>query len=178
MPGITQHFAQSAAPRFKLSYQGAEVTSRVTRPSINWHACARDDRHCHGAGKRAAIAWAEPGTPAIHGPRPIDQQLDRLTKNLELTPKQRKQVRPLLEEHHDKIQALFDKSPGVSRQDLGPLIHAINEETHHQIDALLSKGRKLEAEARCGKASKAFRTRCLSVLLSNSSGVSMLTPSR
>src|SRR5712671_3473823 len=43
----------------------------------------------------------------IHGPRSIDQELDHLTKDLELTPKQRKQIRPLLEEHHDKIEALL-----------------------------------------------------------------------
>jgi Spy/CpxP family protein refolding chaperone len=80
--------------------------------------------------------------PAIHGPGSIDQELDHLTKDLELTPKQRKQIRPLLEEHHDKIQALFDKNPGVSRQDLGPQIHAISDETHHQIHALLTERQK------------------------------------
>src|ERR1700692_972160 len=73
----------------------------------------------------------------IHGPRSIDQELDHLTKDLELTPSQRKQIRPLLEEHHDRIQALFDKNPKVSREDLSPQIHAISDDTHHQIDALL-----------------------------------------
>jgi Spy/CpxP family protein refolding chaperone len=80
--------------------------------------------------------------PAIHGPRSIDQELDHLTKDLELTPNQRKQIRPLLEEHHDRIQALFDKNPGVSRKDLGPQIHAISDETHHEIHALLSERQK------------------------------------
>ncbi len=40
----------------------------------------------------------------IHGPRSIDQELDHLTKDLELTPNQQKQIRPLLEQHHDRIQ--------------------------------------------------------------------------
>jgi Spy/CpxP family protein refolding chaperone len=80
--------------------------------------------------------------PAIHGPRSIDEELDHLTKDMELTPKQRKQIRPLLEEHHDKIQALFDKNPGVSRQDLGPQIHAVSDETHRQIHALLTEHQK------------------------------------
>jgi periplasmic protein CpxP/Spy len=75
---------------------------------------------------------------AIHGPRSIDQELDHLTKDLELTPEQRKQIRPLLEEHHDRIQALFDKNPKLSREDLGPQIHAISDETHHEIEALLT----------------------------------------
>jgi Spy/CpxP family protein refolding chaperone len=82
------------------------------------------------------------GRPGIHGPRLIDQELDHLTKDLELTPNQRRQIRPLLQEHHDKIQALFDKNPGVSRQELGPKIHAISDETHQQIHALLTEHQK------------------------------------
>jgi len=74
----------------------------------------------------------------IHRPGSIDQELARLTKDLELTPAQQKQVRPLLVEHHDKIQALFDKDPSASRQALGPQIHAISDETHHEIHALLN----------------------------------------
>ena len=78
----------------------------------------------------------------IHGPQSIDQELARLTKDLELTPEQQKQVRPLLQEHHDKIQALLDKNPTASRQDLGPQIHAISDETHRKIHALLTGHQK------------------------------------
>ena len=85
--------------------------------------------------------------PGIHGPRSIDQELDHLTKDLKLTPNQRKQIRPLLEEHHDRIQALFDKNPRRSREDLGPQIHAISDETHHQIEALLTEHQKQLAKA-------------------------------
>ena len=83
----------------------------------------------------------------IHGPRSIDQELDHLTKDLELTASQRKQIIPLLEEHHDRIQTLFDKNPRLSRQDLGPQIHAISDETHHQIEALLTGHQKELAKA-------------------------------
>jgi hypothetical protein len=78
----------------------------------------------------------------IHTPQSIDQELVRLTKDLELTPKQQRQVRPLLGEHHDRIQALLDKNPTASRQDLGPQIHAISDETHHEIHALLTYHQK------------------------------------
>jgi len=78
----------------------------------------------------------------IHTPQSIDQELARLTKDLELTPEQQQQVRPLLEEHHDRIQALLDKNPKASRQDLGPQIHAISDETHRQIHALLTYHQK------------------------------------
>jgi protein CpxP len=74
----------------------------------------------------------------IHTPQSIDQELARLTKDLELTPDQQKQVRPLLVEHHDRIQALLDKNPKASRQELAPQIHAISDDTHHQIHALLT----------------------------------------
>ena len=78
----------------------------------------------------------------IHTPQSIDQELARLTKDLELTRKQQQQVRPLLEEHHDRIQALLDKNPTASRQQLGPQIHAISDETHRKIHALLTDHQK------------------------------------
>jgi protein CpxP len=74
----------------------------------------------------------------FHTPQSIDQKLAQLTKDLELTPEQQEKVRPLLEKHHDKIQALLDKNPTVSRQALGPQIHAISDETHRKIHALLT----------------------------------------
>ena len=78
----------------------------------------------------------------IHTPQSIDQELTRLTKDLELTAEQQRQVRPLLEEHHDRIQALLDKNPTASRQQLGPQIHAISDETHRKIHALLTDHQK------------------------------------
>ena len=78
----------------------------------------------------------------IHTLQSIDQELARLTKDLQLTPEQRQQVRRLLDEHHDRIQALLDKNPKASRQDLGPQIHAISDETHHKIHALLTDHQK------------------------------------
>jgi len=74
----------------------------------------------------------------IHTPQSINQELAHLTKDLQLTAKQQQQVRPLLQEHHDKIQELLDKNPTVSRQELASQIHAISDETHGEIHALLS----------------------------------------
>jgi predicted HTH transcriptional regulator len=87
-----------------------------------------------GAGPPSAREQLE----RIHTPGSIDQQLVRLTKDLELTPEQQRQVRPLLEEHHNKIQVLIDNNPKASRQELGPQIHAISDDTHRQIHALLT----------------------------------------
>jgi hypothetical protein len=78
----------------------------------------------------------------IHTARSMDEELARLTKDLELTPEQQQQVKPLLQEHHDKIQALLDKDPNASRQELGPQIHAISDATHREIHALLTDHQK------------------------------------
>jgi chromosome segregation ATPase len=78
----------------------------------------------------------------IHTPQSIDQELAHLTKDLELTPEQQKQVRPLLDEHHDRIQKLLDKNPTASRQELAPQIHAISDDTHHKIHVLLTDHQK------------------------------------
>jgi hypothetical protein len=99
-------------------------------------------------GITAGIAIAQqntaqpPAPQGIQGPRSIDQELDHLTEDLELTANQRKQIRPLLELHHDRIQALLDKNPKLSRQELGPQIHAISDQTHHEISTLLAEHQK------------------------------------
>jgi uncharacterized protein (DUF4415 family) len=93
----------------------------------------------------------------IHTPQSIEQELARFTKDLELTSQQQRQVRPLLQEHHDKIQALLDKNPTASRQELGPQIHAISDETHGKIHALLTDHQKelekamVQRERNCGE---------------------------
>lgn len=78
----------------------------------------------------------------IHTPQSIDQELTRLTNDLELTPEQLQMVRPMLQQHYDKIQALLDQNPNTSRKDLGPQIHAISDETHLQIHAQLTDHQK------------------------------------
>lgn len=78
----------------------------------------------------------------IHKPQSIDQELARLIKDLELTGEQQQRVRSLLVKHHDKIQVLLDKNPTASRQELGSQIHAISDETHQKIHALLTDHQK------------------------------------
>jgi hypothetical protein len=78
----------------------------------------------------------------IHSPLSLNQELARLTNDLELTPEQQQQVRPLLEKHHDRIQALLDQKPTASRQELAPQIHAVSDETHREIHALLTDHQK------------------------------------
>jgi periplasmic protein CpxP/Spy len=78
----------------------------------------------------------------IHTPQSIEQEFAHLTRDLELTGEQQQQVWPLLEQHHDRIQALLDKNPTASREELGPQIHAISDETHREIHAMLTDHQK------------------------------------
>jgi hypothetical protein len=102
----------------------------------------RIGRFCHCSGKRDRQHSAREQLQQIHTPQSINQELSRLTRDLELTPEQQQKVRPLLQEHHDKIQALLDKNQNASRLDLGPQIHSISDETHRQIHALLTDRQK------------------------------------
>jgi Spy/CpxP family protein refolding chaperone len=113
--------------------------SGVLALGITGVAMAQDD-----TARPQGSSQAHQGIPHL---RSVDQELDHLAKDLELTADQQKQIRPLLQEHHDKIQALMDKNPTLSRQALGPQIHAISDETHHQIEALLTDHQKALAKA-------------------------------
>jgi hypothetical protein len=115
-------------PSFTLAY-GALFTLGMAGPSL-----AQDN------GGQQPSARQE--LQHIHTPQSIDQELARLTKDLELNREQQRRVRPLLEEHHDKIQALLDKNPTATRQELAPQIHTISDETHGKIHALLTKHQK------------------------------------
>src|SRR6202035_2984713 len=114
-------------------------------PARNGRACHNSGRYSSGQGVQQPSAREQ--LQHIHTPQSIDQELARLTKDLELTPEQQKQVRPLLEEHHDRIQALLDKNPKASRQELGPQSHAISDETHRKIHALLTDHQKESEKA-------------------------------
>jgi hypothetical protein len=61
--------------------------------------------------------------------------------------KSRATASSLLELHHDRIQRLFNKNQNVSRQELGPQIHGISDQTHHEIEELLTKHQKELAKA-------------------------------
>jgi hypothetical protein len=90
----------------------------------------------------------------VHGPRSIDQELDHLTRNLELTSDQQQQVRPLLQQHHDRIQVLFDSSPTLPRQALAPSASPV------QVFWFCS-GPRPSRESQCGWLSPVINSRGL-----------------
>jgi DNA anti-recombination protein RmuC len=74
----------------------------------------------------------------MHGTHSIDDELDRLTTTLQLSQKQRSEVEVLLQRHHDRIQALIDGNSNASEELLQQRIHSISDDTHREINALLS----------------------------------------
>jgi hypothetical protein len=113
---------------------GAVLLLGMARPAMAQGAAAQGQEK---DGQQPSAREQEPA----HA-QSIDEKLTSLTKDLEVTPERQKQVRSLLQEHHDKIQALFDKNPKASRQELAPQIHPISDETHHKIHALLTDHQK------------------------------------
>jgi hypothetical protein len=93
------------------------------------------------------VIWNGAASAQTGGPRTIDQEMNHLVKELQLTTAEQKKITPLLLEHRQRIQALFDQHPSIPREALRPQIHAISDDTHHEIEALLTDHQRQLAKA-------------------------------
>lgn len=75
-----------------------------------------------------------------------DRQLAHLTRELNLTADQQNQIKPLLVERQQKIQALF-QDQSLAPQDRRRQIRTISEGTHNSIKALLNDDQKQKFDA-------------------------------
>jgi hypothetical protein len=74
----------------------------------------------------------------------IEQQVRRLTQDLGLTPAQQSKVRQLSRVHNDRIQAVLDTAlPTLTYADFQTQVHAISQEFHDSVNAILTP-RQLE----------------------------------
>jgi hypothetical protein len=78
------------------------------------------------------------GLQRIHSAHSIDDELNRLTTTLQLSQQQRSEVKVPLQQHQDWIQALIDGKPHATDDFLRKQIHSISDDTHRQINALLT----------------------------------------
>jgi hypothetical protein len=99
-----------------------------------------------------------------HGAHSIDDELDRLTKTLQLSLQQRTQVEVLLLRHHDAIQALIDSNSNVSDELLQEQIHSISDDTHREINALLTQQQLVLAQQMQAQMREAGRNRYIDSL--------------
>ena len=87
----------------------------------------------------AQQASSPAGDQRIQRTHSIDSELDRLTTTLQLSQQQRGEVKVLLQQHQDRIQTLIDGNPTASDEFLHERIHSISDDTHREINALLTQ---------------------------------------
>jgi Spy/CpxP family protein refolding chaperone len=112
------------------------------------------------AGTAAALAQDTPppppdqsqAGPPADGPRgrgmriDPDRQLQRLTRELDLTSDQQEKIKPLLVERQQKMQALF-QDQSSAREDRRTQARTIMEGTNNSIKAVLNDDQKQKFEA-------------------------------
>jgi protein CpxP len=83
-----------------------------------------------------------------HGPRRMnpDRQLEHMTKELGLSADQQSQIKPLLVDRQQKVEALF-QDQSVSGEDRRAKMQSIRQETQGKIEAVLNDQQKQKFEA-------------------------------
>jgi protein CpxP len=82
------------------------------------------------------------------GPRRMDpdRQLERMTKELALTPDQQSQIKPLLVDRDQKMQALF-QDQSIAQRDRRTRMQALRQDSQSKIEAVLNDQQKQKFEA-------------------------------
>lgn len=93
---------------------------------------------------QGAADWRERMQKNHNADRSIEQQVRRLTKDLDLTPEQQEKVRQLSKEHNDRIQKILDTAPPtLTHEAFTTQVHAISQKFHDAVNAILTP-RELE----------------------------------
>jgi periplasmic protein CpxP/Spy len=75
-----------------------------------------------------------------------DRQLEHLTKTLNLTADQQSQIKPILVDRQQKMQALF-QNQSLSREERHTQMQAIHQDTESRINAVLNDEQKQKYQA-------------------------------
>jgi hypothetical protein len=95
---------------------------------------AQGQQALHGAAD-----WRERMQKNHNAQRSIEQQVQRLTKDLDLGPEQQVKVRQLAKEHNDRIQQILDTAPDtLTYQGFQMQVHAISQNFHNSVNAILT----------------------------------------
>lgn len=102
--------------------------------------CAKaQDKPAPDTATQGLPAWRQRMQQNNKPEQSIEQQVARLTKDMELTAEQQTKVRQLAWVHHDKIQKILDTAPPtLTRDDFTTQVHAISAEFHDAVDSLLT----------------------------------------
>jgi hypothetical protein len=89
--------------------------------------------------RQAAADWRERMQKNHNADQSIEQQVRRLTPDLELTSEQQEKVRQLSKAHHDRIQKILDTAPpSLTREAFTAQVHAISRDYHDAVNAILT----------------------------------------
>jgi Spy/CpxP family protein refolding chaperone len=88
---------------------------------------------------QGAADWRERMQKNHDADRSIEQQVRRLTRDLDLEPEQQEKVRQLSREHNDRIQTILDTAPPtLTHEAFTAQVHAISQEYHDSVNAILT----------------------------------------
>jgi len=97
-----------------------------------------------GNSLQGAADWRERMQKNHNADSSIAQQVRRLTRDLNLTPPQQEKVRQLSKVHNERIQQILDTAPPtLTREDFQTQVHAISQQYHDSVNAILTP-RQLE----------------------------------
>jgi periplasmic protein CpxP/Spy len=82
----------------------------------------------------------------------VDQQLQRMTTKLNLTSAQQTQIKPILQDRQQKMQAL-KQDQTISQTDRSSQAKSIKDDTNNKIEAVLNDDQKQKFEAMMEKKS-------------------------
>jgi len=112
----------------------------------------------------AGTAWAQQGTPTtaptakhMHAIDP-QQQLDHLTKQLQLTSDQQAKILPLLQQRDQQLQSLRNDN-NLKPADRRAKAMSIVQDTNQQVDAVLTEPQRAKAKAMREKAMERMEER-------------------
>jgi periplasmic protein CpxP/Spy len=86
-----------------------------------------------------AADWREQMQKNHNAEQSIEQQVSRLTKDLDLTSEQQAKVRQLAQDHNHRIQEILDTAPDtLTYQGFQTQVHAISQDFHNSVNAILT----------------------------------------
>jgi Spy/CpxP family protein refolding chaperone len=123
----------------RLLFGGLAVLGAVGCDTSQDKAAAPQAQAQQAHPLQGAADWRERMQKNHNADSSIEQQVRRLTKDLDLTPDQQAKVRQLSKEHNDRIQEILDTAPPtLTYQAFTALVHAISQENHDSVNAILT----------------------------------------
>lgn len=129
----SQLFPIALAGMLALGTSGAAVAQDNTAPT---------------AGNTQSLAQDQPTQPSARGPMRMDpdRQLEHMTRMLSLSADQQSQIKPLLVDRQQKMQAVF-QDQSLRNQDRRARMQSIRQESQTKIEAVLNDQQKQTFES-------------------------------